>query len=328
VPLSALLRWTGGGPLVVYYHSITNSPPPHVSGLYRGRTIREFEDDLDYLLREFHPISLATLRGIVSGEAVCPEKAFLVTFDDGLRETAENVAPILSSKGLETVFFASSGFLENTDLSYRFKVSLILNRLREQSPGPLALQELGRLLPSSIEASGSVEERLLSIQYAERGVLDRAAELVDLDFRDYLSAQRPYLGRTELIDLQKRGFHVGAHSVDHPPYAALSVAEQLIQTRTSCSVIAALTGAARVHFAFPFSAVGVSAAFYQSLAEEQVVDLFFGTSGWTHNFRRRLVSRVSFEGNRLSAPGHVRQTMARSIMDRGRSALLGGQART
>jgi peptidoglycan/xylan/chitin deacetylase (PgdA/CDA1 family) len=306
---------------VIFYHAVADSPLPHVDALYRGRTKREFEADLDYLLREFQPITLAELRSVITGASACPKRAFLVTFDDGLRETTETVVPILRAHGLETVFFVSSGFMDNIDLSYRFKANLLVKRLRE-NPGTTAdRNQVELLLPRTNEGRPvSLEQRLLQIKYAERAVLDCAAELLDFSFADYLTARQPYLGRDDVVNLSKSGFHVGAHSVDHPPYSALTVAEQLAQTRESCSVIADLTRTQRTHFAFPFSERGVSSIFYATLLKEHTVDLFFGTCGWRHNAQRRLVSRVSFEGNRREPATHLRETMARTILDGVRSA--------
>ena len=323
LPLSSLLRQVGGGPLVIYYHAVADPPLPHVDALYRGRTPAEFDADLEYLLRDFRPITVPMLRRIMSGEMACPEKAFLVTFDDGLRETTENVLPLLSARGLDAAFFVSSGFIDNTDLSYRFKASLLVTRLRETTLTPATKNLLWALLRESDSTPAvSLEAALLSIQYPQRATLNRVADILGVSFANYLLTNRPYLDREGISSLSRLGFTVGAHSVDHPPYTELNMQDQLAQTRQSCLAISELTGSRSTPFAFPFSEKGVSTTFYGTLLQEGVVDLFFGTSGWTHYPERRLVSRVSFEGNRREAPIHLRRTLARHILEMGRQMFV------
>jgi biofilm PGA synthesis lipoprotein PgaB len=63
-----------------------------------------FEAQLDYLrARGYQPIDLDTLSRVYEGRAALPEKALLLTFDDGLRSYADFVVPTLRRYGYPSV---------------------------------------------------------------------------------------------------------------------------------------------------------------------------------------------------------------------------------
>ena len=72
----------------------------------------------------------------VRGETILPPNSFLLTFDDGFREIYDIIAPILLDKGIPATFFISSGFLDNRELCYQHKASLLVEKVRNGiSPG-------------------------------------------------------------------------------------------------------------------------------------------------------------------------------------------------
>jgi peptidoglycan/xylan/chitin deacetylase (PgdA/CDA1 family) len=88
------------------------------------KTVAEFQKDLDYLLKHFEPIDVETLYHFHINK-ITPEKpVFHLTFDDGLKEIYEIVAPILLKKGVPATFFINSGFVDNKTLFYRHQHSL------------------------------------------------------------------------------------------------------------------------------------------------------------------------------------------------------------
>src|SRR5438477_4699987 len=107
-----LLRRTAPvNPLVVYYHLVSDSDVPHVSNLYAFRRVAQFKKDLDVLLKFFHPLSLQDFMLSLKGQRSLPRNAFLLTFDDGLKECHEVIAPILRQKGIPATFFVCSLFV-------------------------------------------------------------------------------------------------------------------------------------------------------------------------------------------------------------------------
>jgi peptidoglycan/xylan/chitin deacetylase (PgdA/CDA1 family) len=81
------------------------------------------------------------------------------------------------------------------------------------------------------------------------------------------------------IPLIHAGFTVGAHSVDHPLYATLTLEQQLAQTIQSLDAVRRMFDTAYGAFAFPHSDENVSRTFFASLASTGLADVSFGTGG-------------------------------------------------
>jgi len=110
--------------IVPFYHTVAEQPLPHIKHLYRMKTVEEFQKDLDFLLRYFEPIDIETLYHLHIHKTVPKKPVFHLTFDDGMKEIYEIVAPILLEKGIPATFFINSGFVDNKALFYRHRESL------------------------------------------------------------------------------------------------------------------------------------------------------------------------------------------------------------
>lgn len=117
--------------LLPYSHLVSDQPVPHVENLYSFKGVRAFEKDLDMLLKHFRPLDLMDVLAIHRNEKRNEPPGFLLTFDDGLRQIHEVVAPILKRKGVNAVFFINSGFVGNKQLFHRFKTSLVIGELKK-----------------------------------------------------------------------------------------------------------------------------------------------------------------------------------------------------
>ena len=103
-----------------YYHTVSDTPLPHVSPLYRHRTIAEFRADLDWLLAHYEPIRWTEIDQYERDK----RPAFCLTFDDGFKEFYTIVAPILEERGIPCICFVNSAFVDNNDLMLRNKQAL------------------------------------------------------------------------------------------------------------------------------------------------------------------------------------------------------------
>ena len=128
-PLSFLLRLTGQKVILPLYHVVSDEPLAHIRHLYPVKSVAAFRADLDYLLKYLEPIDLLVLQDHVSGKKRLEKPGFLLTFDDGLREFHDVVAPILQEKGIPAVCFLNNGFLDNDGLFFRYKASLLVEAL-------------------------------------------------------------------------------------------------------------------------------------------------------------------------------------------------------
>src|SRR5437773_2867882 len=189
VPFGALLQLSDTDLVILFYHAVSKEPLPHVAPLYRHKTPREFEADLDWLLGHLPPLGIDSVLAAARGEA--SGRGFFVTFDDGLREVADVAAPILRRKGVPAAVFLNPPFLDNADLFYRFKIALLLGRLSDV--GAAAREEARRLLAQSSPNIATLGQALRAVSYRDRAILDGLAPFFGVDFQAYLWQQRPYL---------------------------------------------------------------------------------------------------------------------------------------
>ena len=298
VPVSAWHAITGHPIVLPYYHMVSDESVPHLRHLkgYKYKNTTQFRADVDFLLAHWRPITLDDIWGHLYRGQSLPKRSFLLTFDDGFREMAKVVAPILKARGVSAVFFVCPAFVDNQELCFHHKASLILDHLKS-NPGDALLEKLSVPLNVFPANAANIVRRIQEITYAERGVLDRLAALCGLNFERYLANQRPYLTSEQIRALQHDGFSIGAHSIDHPFYAHLTLEEQLRQTRESLRFIQERFEVKQKTFAFPHSDLGVTDDFFEKLSAVEPV-ITFGTGGLLPGRRREHFQRFSMEKSR------------------------------
>lgn len=299
LPSRNLLQWSGNKFILPFYHLACDTPVPHVRHLYSIRTTKTFREDLDFLLSLYRPLDFNEFLQLRASGKLPSKPSFLLSFDDGLREFYDIVAPILKEKGIPAICFLNSGFIDNADLFFRYKASLLIEHFL-QFPHLLNTQEVKNWFEQKHKSGQHFREVLLSIPYHNRLFLDELSELSGLSFQNYLKNQKPYLDRDMIRALIRDGFYFGAHSIDHPEFQFISYEEQFRQVKVSVGEICRDFNLSYKAFSFPFTDYGVSAQLFEQLQRESIIDVSFGCAGLRDEKRRGHFQRCSFEEN-LSA---------------------------
>ena len=82
-----------------FYHTVSDKKLPHILN-YPYRNLSQFEAELDYYLKYFKPVELSYLLE----KPRQPQNIFHLSFDDGLKECAGVIAPVLLRKGVPATF--------------------------------------------------------------------------------------------------------------------------------------------------------------------------------------------------------------------------------
>src|SRR3989338_8996815 len=281
-------------PIVPYYHIVSDEEVLHVKYIYDYKNITQFKDDIDFLLKHYSPISLFDLLGFLKTGRSLPEKAFLLTFDDGFREMYDIVAPILLQKGISATFFINSDFIDNKTLCYQHKVSILAEHIQKTISvrGKKEIQAM--LLKNGIECN-DIKSGILSIKYHQKDLPDKIAQLMNVDFDGYLRRVKPYLTSNHIEILIKQGFSIGAHSIDHPLYSLLTLKEQVNQTIESMKFIRRKFCLNYGAFDFPHSDSGVTRQYFTQISDGGLVDISFGTGGMIKDTIPNHIQRFSLE---------------------------------
>jgi len=302
LPTRQLAAWSGQRFIVPVYHTVSDNNPEHIRHLYPVKTIKQFTADLDFLLKTYRPIGAADLENLLHHGISPKTNTFLLTFDDGLREFHDHIAPLLLQKGIPAICFLNSDFVDNKGLFFRYKASLligVLERDRRLLQSDRVVEWFRRRTP---DQQNKYSQALLSIAYENREALDELAGIVGLDFAQFLADQQPYLKSEQILSLKNQGFCFGAHSCDHPEYRFLSMEEQIRQTKTSVESICERFSLPYRAFAFPFTDFGVSGAFFQNIYEQEpAVKVSFGCAGMKRDAFPQHIQRIPFETGSLNA---------------------------
>ena len=268
LPLPWLQKRSPVSLLIPFHHLVSDEPVPYIESLYAYKSSRQFEADLDYLLRHFRPLSLQELlQRQQKGLPPAPpgKKEFLLCFDDGLRQVYETAAPLLLRKGVPAALFINPSFVDNTNIFYNLKKGWLLHRLPALPADKPLLQAAGRIFGRPLHSPGQLRAAIRSINYLNRSLVEEVGKLWDLDFEAFRKEQRPFMTLAELKELAARGFAIGAHSMDHPLYSLIPPDEQLQQTLDSVRWVTDTFSLPYKAFAFPHVDTGVRKEFFQQL---------------------------------------------------------------
>lgn len=236
--------------LLPFYHLVSDQDLPFRNN-YDYPSVAQFEGDLDFLLKHFRAISLDEL---MKGGKL--SNCFHLSFDDGLRECYEIVAPILKRKGVPASFFINPSFVDNKDLFHRYKASEITAILKAKNIH-LSLQRT----------------------YADLASLDEMAEEIGLSWEEWLAENKPYMTLDQVKSLQSDGFIIGSHSMDHPEFELLDEETQLEEIRESMDWVNRKLQPSIKAFAFPFTDFGVAEQVFEICHRDHIFDISFGTAG-------------------------------------------------
>lgn len=273
------------------YHSVSDKELPHLKHVIHYKNTRQFEEDLDYMAKNFQFVDWREFKEFTSGNFKPQKKIALLTFDDGFREFYDVAVPVLERKGIYACNFINPAFIDNKEMMFRCKASLLVDaaeKIKTIDPEIyfiLSLKNAGRSI---------LQKKILSINYQEKDILDRLAEKFEIDFKAYSQEYKPYLTTVELKELTRKGFGISSHSWDHPKYGDLSLKEQMETTDKTFAYLKE-NGFLYESFAFPFTDFEVKKDFFDELYKNEEIYYSFGCAGIKLDSIKRNFQRIPME---------------------------------
>ncbi len=299
--------------LVPSYHLVSDDDVLHVKYLNIQRKIAHFKNDLEFLLKYYKPVYLIDLIEALNNGRRIPDNSFLLTFDDGFKECYNVIGPILKSKGIPATFFLTNNFIDNKSLFYRNKACIIIEYLLK-TKDQNCLKDVKELFISNGKVFKEIKQSILSIEYSERGLIDKIAETTGINYDDYLEKKKPYLTSGQVESLIKDGFTIGAHSLDHLKIQDLNFSDQIFQTKESVNLIKERFKVNYSAFAFPFTDAGMSKKYFENVFQECIIDVSFGSSGLVDSDFPKSIQRIWMEDTEMSPVEIMRMQYAKRII--------------
>ena len=306
LPFGLLKSIKGNLPLCVFYHVVSDDNLAHVKHLYRYKTSKEFSDDLEFFKKNYNTISVDELFQSIENDSPLAPDSVLITFDDGLRECYEVIAPLLKKYDCPACFFLNSAFIDNNDLMFRYKASLLIEYFVEH-PVPKNIFDLFHTYDLVYKSPSN----LLDITYNKRSLLDKLALQIDFDFKEFCLSKQPYMNTAQIQGLIEDGFDIGAHSIDHPLYYQINMEEQLRQTIQSCDFIQNKFELDKRLFAFPFTDYKLSQNLIDQLTTEHEIKCLFGGAGLKKEKNHKHIQRLALEEKKYR---HVKQILKSELV--------------
>lgn len=231
---------------IIMYHYVRDLRRSRYPGI-KGRTIEGFRRQIEYVQRRYTLVSGEEVLAAVEDDADLPDRAALLTFDDGYKDHFTNVFPILDEEGLPASFFPPACSVLDRKLLDVNKIHFILACADEV--GPL-LDQLFELMYSwgkaselrsreaYLEASAGEHrfdeprvvllKRMLQRELPKelRGrIVDRLFE-VHVDVSEEVLAEELYMDLEQCRCLRRHGMYVGSHGDWHAWLDRLDAQEQ------------------------------------------------------------------------------------------------------
>lgn len=178
-----------------------------------------FAEQLDEIGRERSFVGADDLRQALAGGSL-PDRATLVTFDDGRRSVLDHAVPELATRGIPAMLFVVTGLLDTSQ--------------------PFWWDEAAYLGGSDLVAElKRVPDR------------ERLARLADLRSTDAVRLRTPQLAAAEVRGLAARGIEIGNHTATHPCLDRCDASAVADEVLTAHEHLNELLGAPPRAFAYP-----------------------------------------------------------------------------
>jgi len=266
-----------------FWHVISDVDLPHIKYLYKVQSQAEFKRSLAALLKDFIPISIESL---LAAELKPNKNYMCLSFDDGLVQMHNLVAPILKSMGIPAAFFINPPFVGDKQYFQRYQRSAVLHHL-------LKTEHLTKSQQHEI-LNGNSNETFKSIC--------KNYKICPLEI---LKNERVYMNLDEIKSLHNAGFHIGAHSMTHADFSKISTDEKIREVSASLDWLSEKLSNKIRSFAFPFSDDGTSKSELAKIYQATDLHLSFGTSGHGKTKDLPHYQRIPMEHSRVYPTGKI-----------------------
>jgi peptidoglycan/xylan/chitin deacetylase (PgdA/CDA1 family) len=194
----------------------------------------QFRRQLQFLKSRYRLITPEVFHSWLNDTAALPERAVLLTCDDGLLNVLTDMVPILLDEGARCLFFVTGASLEEPPQYLWYED---LYRMLDGAPGDALLTVNGKALRKDSMARQSLVRYWWALvgELSSFGVDDRKEALVrlratwrspvderDCDSENSQGSRDRVLNRSELGRLVAQGMTVGAHTMSHPLLSRMS----------------------------------------------------------------------------------------------------------
>ncbi|MDA8348480.1 MAG: polysaccharide deacetylase family protein [Pseudomonadota bacterium] len=240
--LHHLVIWLGRRtPTVLLYHACEPVESAGIAGLGSNRTPELFAEDLAFLQRYYNVVPLSALE-----TSSVPEKAVVLTFDDGYRSVYEHAFPILLRFGMTATVYLVTDVVGTNQWIWINEFNYLL-----RSRGAQARPLISRSLGCDPELPVGTLLDLMRSRYDPIRVDLLLKELRQATGLTGSEHPRMHLDWSEIAAMIDGGITFGNHTTNHPNMATLDAIRQKEVIGQALSCLTAKLGTV-TSLAYPF----------------------------------------------------------------------------
>lgn len=269
------LRYRPHALILMYHRVVEREPDPQLLAV----SPQHFAEQLHIIRARYHPISLTELVHAMSARHI-PQRAVVVTFDDGYADNLHNAKSLLEKNQIPATIFVTAGLIGQPQELWWDELERLLlqpGRLPKELSLIIQGQHYVRKLDSFQEYHDvdnqkyrhwnvlmAGEPTLRHAMYREmyarlRPLLPAARQAILREFASQIgkdqneqdnnrvmtAAELRQLSDGEMID-------VGAHTMTHPVLSNIALSEQTVEIQQSKAYLETLLGKTVAHFSYPY----------------------------------------------------------------------------
>ena len=250
----------------VLFHDVRETETSFTRGLGGTITSKDLEAALQFLAKNYTPVSLAEVLASFDGKTL-PLRPVLVTFDDAYASVSEAAAPLCLKYGVPALFFVNASCLDNRQLALDNLICYVVN---VYGLGPI------NAAIRAIDSSAEFEVRSLTQVFADflpsislstrEAFRHNLIEVTGLNEARLAADASLYLSSQQLRDLVKFDFELGNHTYTHANCRTLTVAEFAAEIDKNKAVLEEISGTQVRSFSVPYgSSVDLTTELVQHL---------------------------------------------------------------
>lgn len=245
VGLARAVIWTRRRcPKVLMYHACVPAESDFIRGLRSNTRPDDFAAHLEFLQRYYNVIALSDLE-----QGTYPERAVVITFDDGYRSVYEHAFPRLKAHGCPATVYLVTNVVGNEALVWVNELNWFLNAHPGTSLAPVR-RRLGA--PDSEGVPALVDRARANYDSTSvQSMLEELRVAAGVDRTRLAAEANLYVDWDEVRTMTAAGVSFGNHTASHPNLTRLDADAQSDELRTGRDVTASHTGNC-TSLAYPF----------------------------------------------------------------------------
>ncbi len=244
------------------YHSVADQPD--YCPLSIAVKPELFDLQMQFLAENYSVLSIDDAIESVKNKSV-PERAVVITFDDGFKDNYENALPIIKKYGLTATFYITSNPIKQ---SSSFWVSWMQIIIANADPEKFELLGKQFSVPDQVIKAGKNNRQELTsyltikINQAsldkKKILFEQIAEILQVAPTDKNSITAEIMMDEEDVKkMTEQGMTIGSHTVNHPILTSLNEKQILTELVQSKNQLEEITGQTVKHFAHPNGPGGI-----------------------------------------------------------------------